>query len=140
MQLNEMSPIRFLIQALPSRVDKKSAIITGTVATFILFGDVLFPLVGQGLYWAIEFIEQECEDLLESVFGLSTRESQLLIFWIGLPSLCLITWRLIQKPLATLKSWWVGFLNWVNGDWSNEDWFRILSLIAVLSTILYFIV
>jgi len=140
MHLRENTPIRFILHALPSRIDKKTAGIAATLAVLILFGDAVFPLLGHGLYLLVELLEQESENLLEFAFGLSTREAQILIVWVGLPAVCVWGWRLSRKPRAVLKARWAAFLNWVNGDWSVEDWFRILALIAVLSAALYFIV
>jgi len=140
MQLHEMAPIRFLRHALPLRIDKKTMGIAATVAVLILFGDSLFPLIGHLLFLVVEFIEQESENLLEFAFGLSTRQAQIVIVWVGLPIIFCVGWFLLRKPLAALKARWVGFSNWVKGDWSAEDWFRILALIAVLSATLYLIV
>ncbi len=139
MHLHEKTPIRFVLQALPPRVGKTTAGVALTLAVLILFGDILFPLLGHGLYLLVEFIEQESENLLEWAFGLSTREAQILIVWVGLPTTFVLGWRLLRKPLATLKARWAAFLNWVNGAWSHEDWFRILAVIAVLSAALYLI-
>jgi len=137
MQLHEMAPIRFLQQALPLRIDKKTVGIAATVAVLGLFGDALLPLLGHGLFLVVEFIEQESEDLLEWAFGLSTRQAQITIVWVGLPITFLLCWYLLRKPLAALRARWLAFLNWANGDWSREDWFRILALIAALSAMLY---
>lgn len=136
MNLHEMAPIRFLQQALPLRLDKKTVGIASTVAVFVLFGDALFPLLGHGLFLVVEFIEQESENLLEWAFGLSTREAQITIVWVGLPITFLLCWHLLRKPLAALKARWAAFLDWANGEWSPVDWFRILALIAVLSAML----
>ena len=140
MHLQDMAPIRFLLNAVPLRLDKRLLGIAALSTVFILFGDLLFPLLAHGLYLMIEFIEQETENLLEWAFGVSTREAQILIVWVGLPVISFWCWRLLRKPLAAVKARWAAFKAWVNGDWSLQDWFRILSFIAALSTILYFMV
>jgi len=140
MNLHEMTPIRFVRHALPLRLDKKAVVAAAALAVLILFGDALLPLLGHGLYLLVEVIEQGSEDLLEWAFGLSTRQSQVLIVWGGLPLACVWGWRLLRKPLAAVKARWIALLTWATGDWSAEDWFRIMALIAVLSAALYFIV
>ena len=139
MQWHEMAPIRFVLRAIPLKLDKQTVGIAAAFAALILFGDALLPLLGHGLFLLVELTEQETENLLEFAFGLSTREAQILIVWVGLPVACVLCWRLLRKPLAALKARWAAFLLWVNGDWSHEDWFRILALLGVLGATLYFI-
>lgn len=142
MHLHEMAPIRFLLQALPQKSDRKTigiaaaALILGLI--LILFGDILLPLFGHGLYLLIELIEQESEDFLEFAFGLSTRQAQILIVWVGLPIIGYFLWRRLRKVFAAIKARWLAFIGWVNGDWSQEEWLRILLVVAMLGVILYF--
>jgi hypothetical protein len=139
MQLREMAPIRFLVRALPFRLDKKTLGITAALVVSVLFGDVIFPLLGHLLFLLLEFTGQESEDLLELLFGFSTRQSQILLIWVVVPILLFALWRIMQRPLAALHARWNAFWNWINSEWSHEDWFRVLFLLAFLIGTLFFL-
>jgi len=139
MRLNELEPIRFLQLAFPIKPGRKTLVFATLAAVFLVFGDSLLPLFGHGLYLLMEVAEQASEDLLEYAFGLSTRQAQILLVWVGLPILFFILGLSLRKPLAALKARWIAFWAWVNGDWSAVDWFRVLTVLALLIGLLNFI-
>lgn len=139
MRFREIAPIRFLAHVLPSWLDKKTLGVTATLVVLALFGDVIFPLLGHLLFLLLEFTEQEGEGLLELLFGFSTRQSQIFLVWVVVPVLLVALWRILQGPLAALKARWNAFWDWINSDWSLEDWFRIVFLIIFLVGTMFFL-
>lgn len=129
MQIREMAPIRLLSQA----IGWKTLGFASVVLALLFFGDALLPLLGHGLYLLVEFVEQGSEDLLEFVFGVSTREAQILIVWVGLPVIGYFLWhRWLRKALAAVQARWFALADWINSDWSLEDWLRIGFWLALL--------
>lgn len=136
MRIHEIPAIRLLLQALP-RVDAKLASMAVAFTVLILFSDSLLPLLGHGLYLLLEVLEQGAEDLLEFVFGLSTRQAQVTLVWVGLPILGFFLWQRLRKPFAAAKARWQAFSDWLHGDWSQQDWLRIWLVLGLLFAALY---
>ncbi|MEQ1635152.1 MAG: hypothetical protein ABL903_00580 [Methylococcales bacterium] len=76
---------------------RKTVGIVFCLCVLIGFGDSLLPILGHLLHILIEVVESLLEHFLESVFHLSARESQLLLFWVGLVIAGYASWRLFCK-------------------------------------------
>jgi hypothetical protein len=140
MQQNELSSVRYLLNVLPTIIDKRSLGTAGIVVFLILFGDAVLPIFEHIAFLLLEFTEEGAESLLELAFGLPTREAQIVLVWVGLPIICFLLLRLLRKPINNLKSRWMAFQAWVNSDWSFEEWLRLGGLACVLASLLYLLV
>jgi hypothetical protein len=65
-------------------IDKKTKYIVLSVLIFFFFGDTLIPLIGHLLHIKLEFIESLFEHFLESVFHVTPKQAELIVFYTAL--------------------------------------------------------
>lgn len=87
--------------ALRQRIGDKTVGVVVALTTLILFGDTLLPLLGHFLHVLIEVIDSTLEHFLESVFHVSKRQSQIILFYSELAIAIYLSWYLSRKAYFT---------------------------------------
>ena len=62
----------------------KRVLVGATLVIFILFGDALFPLLGELFVLLLETLERVSDVLLETAFALTPQSAQMVVAWTGL--------------------------------------------------------
>ncbi|WGS87221.1 hypothetical protein [Methylomonas sp. UP202] len=70
------------------------------------FGDTLLPLIGHGVHVAIEIVEWLLEHWLEAAFGLSPRQAEIAVFWLGIVAIGYGSWRVARAAYLAALAWW----------------------------------
>lgn len=110
------------------------------IPTLFLFGDTLLPLLGHVLHVLIEVIESVLEHFLESVFDLSPRQAQVILFYSGLAIAIYLSWYLTRKAhSAALRVYATAQERWraIASSVKAAAWFRIMVMVGALGTTLY---
>lgn len=137
MPIRDSAPVRILLKVLP-KFSKTTWAIWGLIAVFILFGDLIWPLIGHGLFLVMEFSEEGIETVLELAFGMTTREAQIVIVWVMLPVLFYFSGRIFRRPINALKRRWRAFRHWISEPWNSDDWAKVIFFIVLLTGFLFF--
>lgn len=134
------TPFSEYLSAVWCRIDKKTAGFVAALFTLILFGDTLLPLLGHVLHMLIEVIESALEHFLESVFGVTPRQAEIIVFYSGLPVAIYLSWCLSRKAyLATLCVCATAQENWCAKTDSAKvaAWLRTMITVGALGATLY---
>lgn len=135
-------PTRFSahLSAFWRRIDKKTACLVVLALILLLLGDTLLPLIGHLLHVIIEVVESVLEHFLESVFGLSSRQAQIILFYSGLAIAINLLWRLTRKAyLSVLRVYGIvkAYVLAKTSDSKTDSWFRAMVMIGTLGATLY---
>lgn len=117
------------------RVDKKAVGLLVIVLVLIGFADTLLALLGHILHMMIELVESALEHLLETAFGLSSRQAQMVLFYSWLLITLYLTWRLLHKMyFIALSLYETLVMRWQATTHSAKTiiWFRGMTIIGIL--------
>lgn len=126
--------------ALRQRVGDKTVGVVVALTTLILFGDTLLPLLGHVLHVLIEVIDSTLEHFLESVFHVSKRQSQIILFYSELAIILYLSWYLLRKAYFTaLHAYSTAQARWreIASSAKAAAWFRTMVMVGALGTTLY---
>lgn len=126
--------------ALRQRVGDKTVGVVVALTTLILFGDTLLPLLGHVLHVLIEVIDSTLEHFLESVFHVSKRQSQIILFYSELAIILYLSWHLSRKAYFTaLHAYSTAQTRWraIASSAKAAAWFRTMVMVGALGTTLY---
>lgn len=107
------------------RLPWKSLVILAALAVLVLFGDILLPLLLEGLHVLMEFVELGLERLLEHAFGLTPRKAQMVIAYSALVLLAYGSVVLARKTYAAwlrLSAASVAFWAGCKAKWAEGGW------------------
>lgn len=124
---------------LSHRISRKAIGLIAASAILFVFGDTLVPMLGHGLYLLIEVLEQALEDILEAAFGLSKRQSQIVLFWTGLPSMAYLFLYLVRKLCFAARTRWDAIMDSARAVWINDAWIQVVVMLGGLGTVFYLI-
>jgi hypothetical protein len=124
---------------LSHRISRKAIGLIAASAILLVFGDTLVPMLGHGLYLLIEVLEQALEDILEAAFGLSKRQSQIVLFWTGLPSMAYLFLYLVRKLCFAARTRWDAIMDSARAVWINDAWIQVIVMLGGLGTVFYLI-
>jgi hypothetical protein len=122
------------------RIDKKTAGLVAALFILLLFGDTLLPLLGHFLHVLIEVIEAVLEHFLESVFDLSTRQAQIVLFYGGLAIAIYFVSCFSRKAYFTaLRAYAVARARWhrIVESPKTVAWFQTMIIAGALGATLY---
>ena len=74
--------------------------------SFLLFGDSLLHFIGHILHIIIEFVESILEHLLETAFGLTPKQAQIVLFYSFVIVMCYVSWQLAYKTYFALLAFY----------------------------------
>lgn len=126
--------------ALWQRVGDKTALVVVALTTLILFGDTLLPLLGHVLHVLIEVIDSTLEHFLESIFHVSKRQSQIILFYSELAIAIYLSWYLSRKAYFTaLYAYSSAQTRWraIASSAKAATLFRGMVMVGALSATLY---
>jgi hypothetical protein len=124
---------------LSQRISRKAIGLIAASAILLVFGDTLVSMLGHGLYLLIEVLEQALEDILEAAFGLSKRQSQIVLFWTGLPSMAYLFLYLVRKLCFAARTRWDAIMDSARAVWINDAWIQVIVMLGGLGTVFYLI-
>jgi di/tricarboxylate transporter len=78
------------------------SLITLVLLVIAFQGDAVFSFLLEGLHLFVEVVELASEHLLETHFGLSTRNAQMITAWFGLVAFLSLSPFIIRKIMAVL--------------------------------------
>lgn len=134
------TPFSAYLSAVWRRIDKKTAGFVAVLLVLILFGDTLLPLLGHVLHVLIEVIESVLEHFLESVFHVSPRQAQVILFYSGLAIAIYLSWYLTRKAhSAALRVYATAQerRRSIASSAKAAAWFRIMVMVGALSATFY---
>ncbi len=99
--MNKFELFGTCLAAYASALLQRVGVIVALITTLILFGDTLLPLLGHVLHVLIEVIDSTREHFLESVFQVSKRPSQIILFYSELAIAIYLSWYLTRKAYFT---------------------------------------
>jgi hypothetical protein len=124
---------------LSQKISRKAIGLIAASAILLVFGDTLVSMLGHGLHLLIEVLEQALEDILEAAFGLSKRQSQIVLFWTGLPSMAYLFLYLVRKLCFAARTRWVAIMDSARAVWINDAWIQVIVMLGGLGTVFYLI-
>jgi hypothetical protein len=124
---------------LSHRISRKAIGLIAVSAILLVFGDTSVSMLGHGLYLLIEVLEQALEDILEAAFGLSKRQSQIVLFWTGLPSMAYLFLYLVRKLCFAARTRWDAIMDSARAVWINDAWIQVIVMLGGLGTVFYLI-
>lgn len=99
----------------------------------INFGDLLLPLLGQGLHLLIEVVEAALEHLLEHAFGLKPRQAQFVLAYSALILSAVLIIKLAYKAYqAYLRAYEAA-----QKAWQQTPWFSVAISLGIVTTVLF---
>jgi hypothetical protein len=124
---------------LSHRISRKAIGLIAVSAILLVFGDTLVSMLGHGLYLLIEVLEQALEEILEATLGLSKRQSQIVLFWTGLPSMAYLSLYLLRKLCFVARTRWDAIMDSARAVWINDAWIQVVVMLGGLGTVFYLI-
>ncbi|MFZ2407607.1 MAG: hypothetical protein WAW41_20915 [Methylobacter sp.] len=123
-----------------SALRQRGGVIMALITTLILFDDTLLPLPGHLLHVLFEVINSTLEHFLESVFHVSKRQSQIILFYSELAIAIYLSWCLSRKAYFTaLHAYSTAQARWraIASSAKAATWFRGMIMVGALSVTLY---
>lgn len=129
------------------RTAPKTVRILVALMTLMLFGDTLLPMFGHVLHVLIEMIELVVEHFLESAFGLSPRQAEIAVGWIGMALISYLSLQLLRKAYDAVwyayfkvKVRWSIFIVSAKAAWGNVVWIWGAMIIGALGSTFFLMI
>jgi hypothetical protein len=128
------------------QVGNKTLGVVVVLNLLLLFGDTLLSLLGHLLHVLIEVIDSALEHLLESIFHISKRQAQIILFYSELLIGIAVSWYLLRKAYftalhacSTAQPRWRAIASSANTLWGTRAaiWFRGMVMIGALGAAFY---
>ncbi len=116
--------------------NKKTVSLAAISCILLLFGDTLLPLLGHSLHVLLEVVEALLEHFLESTFGLTSRQAQIILFYSAVVIIACLSWYLARKAYFYVREMYAV----VQVQWrviKASPWFKALLMFGALGTTFY---
>ena len=117
----------------------KPYFIAGIVLVMTLFGDSLLLFLGHCLHILFEFIASLLEHGLQAAFGITERQAQIVVFYIGLVIGSWLAWRLSLVVCRKCKECCISLQANANQFLEEYKWLKIGLLLAAFSMSMLFL-
>ncbi|MBL1262451.1 hypothetical protein [Candidatus Methylomicrobium oryzae] len=113
---------------------------TISVAVFLviaaLFGDTLLLLLKKFLHVLVEIFESVMEHFLQSVFPISPRQAEMIVFWLDLLMASVLLWYLLNKAYGWTRRACAECLRQWRRKQTSEKWLTLFWAAVILGALL----
>lgn len=115
---------------------KKTVSIAAAFLIVWLFGDSLLPIIGHFLHILLEVVESMLEHFLENVFGLSSRQAQIILFYSAIAMIARLAWYAARKAyFSALHGYEVA--QTFSRSPKVKKWIKAMLMFSALGTTIY---